>query len=493
MNALLQVGILLFVAFVSAPLTVRAAEGPILIDPEHPHSFRYQSGERFFPMGDTAYCLIAQPKEVITRYFDVRRAHKFNFIRVMASADGFWPFGGTHEKPRYEIIDETALQKWDWVFDCATECGMNLELILFGYGTAGGEGLWVSAEHQDLWIRKLVSRFKHRKNLLMITIGNEFERYPDGKYEYQSSDVDWARKVASRIRELDPVHLIGCHPSVWITDQDPSINSARPFASYNGFTQRRPQVVWPLWKDSVVNLNVTQNNEGVQSRTWGDIGGGYRGLTYLPTHWQGVDYPAQWTATGWAFEAAGLEDCIADDRAQNKPVFNSEFGYQYEPGYEAGKDYTTRQCHQPETVRKKAWKIATAGGCFAAGYVGTAARRTFTERDVVNFRPGQLEVLYDFFTSRTEYWKMSPHLESVASQNVLLAQPGSEYVAYFSRGGTNYIELTAGTYDIEWLHAESGRYEKQPSFTVAAGRHVFSPPEPMSADWVLHLRRSGSL
>ncbi len=120
-------------------------------------------------------------------------------------------------------------------------------------------------------------------------------------------------------------------------------------------------------------------------------------------------------------------------------------------------------------------------------------RRTFTEHDVENFRPRQLEVLHDFFTAKTEYCKMSPHLELVAFHNVLLALPGREYAAYFPRGGTNHIELTAGTYDIEWLHAESGRYEKQPQFITADGRRVFSPPEPTGADWVLHLRRSGSL
>jgi hypothetical protein len=369
---------------------------------------------------------------------------------------------------------------------------MNLELILFGYGTAGGEGLWSSAEHQDLWIRTLVDRFKHRKNLLMFTIANEFERYPDGKYEYQPSDVDWARKVASRIRGLDPVHPIGCHPSVWVTDQGAPGQSPRPFPSYHGFTQRRPQVVWPLWNDSAVDVNVTQNNEGVQSRTWGDIGGSRRGLTYLPTQWQGMDYPVRWTATGWAFEAAGLEDCMADDRARSKPVFNLEFGYQHEPGYETEMDHLTRQCHQPATVRKKAWKIATAGAFFAAGYAGTAVRKTFSKHDVDNFRPQQLEVLHAFFTGRTEYWKMSPHLELVASHNALLAEPGSEYVAYFPRGGVNSIELAAGTYDSEWLHAESGRYEKQPRFTTATGRREFSPPEPTGDDWVLHLRRPGS-
>src|SRR5262249_18528015 len=160
-------------------------------------------------------------------------------------------------------------------------------------------------------------------------------------------------------------------------------------------------------------------------------------------------------ATGWEFEAAGLEDSLAEDWTHGKPVLNTEFGYQYEPGYELGRDYLTRQSHQPSTVRKKAWKIATAGAYFAAGFASTSVRN-FTEDGVDNFRPDHLVVLYDFFTGKTEYWKMSPHLELVASHNVLLALPGKEYVAYFPRGRTNDVKLLPGTYATEWLHALTG-------------------------------------
>ena len=203
-----------------------------------------------------------------------------------------------------------------------------------------------------------------------------------------------------------------------------------------------------------MNVNVTQNNEGVQPRTWGDYDGG-RGLTYYPTTWQGVDYSANWTATGWDLEGAGLEDSIAEDWAHGKPVLNTEFGYQHEPVAADEFHNKTRQAHQPASVRKKAWKIATAGGYFAAGFQSTSVG-AFSARDVDNFRPAQLEVLYDFFTTRTEYWKMAPHLESVASHNVLLALPGEEYVAYFPRGGTNSVGLAAGTYAVEWLRARPG-------------------------------------
>jgi hypothetical protein len=463
--------------------------GPIMIDPEHPRTFRHQNGQRFFPMGDTAYFLMGRPADAIAHFIDVRRAHEFNFIRIMAMGDGFWPFGGTPDNPDYTVIEEAAFRKMDWVFDYAAARDMNIELILWGYGVAGGEGLWGDERREDLWIETLVQRYRDRPNLFMYTIANEFERYPDGQYRYESSDVDWARRVAARIRTLDPVHSIGCHPSVWITDQDSPGQGARPFDSYKQFTQRRPQVVWPLWESSEANLNVTQNNEGVQRRGWGDLGDGGHGLTYYATSWQEVDYPAKWTATGWDFEAAGLEDCIAEDGSRGKPVLDTEFGYQYEPGYDSAPNQTTRQSHQPSTVRKKAWKIATAGGYFAAGFVGTAVSRDWTNRDVDNFRPAALETLYKFFT-RTEYWKLSPHLELVASHNALLAQPGEEYVAYFPRGGANSIDLAAGSYRVEWLQPESGEYFQQRAITVSDGDQSFLPPNEPDHDWVLHLMRT---
>lgn len=424
-------------------------------------------------MGDTAYFLVTLPTNVIAHYIDVRCAHKFNFIRLMGMSDGHWPFGGTQSNPNYTVINETAMQKLDWVFDYAAARGMNIELILWGYGVGGGEGLWASVANQNLWIDTLVNRYKGRSNLLMFTIANEFERYPNGSYTYAPSDVEWAKGVAARIRGLDPVHPIGCHPSTWITDQS-------PFRSYNGFVQRRPQVVWPLWADSAVNLNVTQNNEGVQPRTWSG------GLNYYSTNWQGVDFPVTLTTNGWDFEGAGMEDCIAEDWEAGKPILNTEFGYQYEPGYETSAGYTTRQAHLPSTVRKKAWKIATAGGYFAAGFLGTAVRN-FAYSDVDNFRPGQLEVLYDFFARRTEYWKLAPRLQLVASQNVVLALPGVEYVAYFPQGGTNWINLTSGTYAVEWLRAETGEYYNQPDLVAGSGNHDFTPPNNPNADWVLHL------
>lgn len=473
-----------FVASLFLPLLASAATGPIVIDPEFPHSFRHQSGERFYPMGDTAYFLIAQPTNVIARYIAVRSTHRFNYIRVMAMAEGFWPFGGTPKHPDYTTINETMLRKWDWLFDTAAAQSMKLELILWGYGVAGGEGLWTNRAAEDLWISTLVNRFKDRPNLLMWTVANEFERYPDGKYIYTPGDVEWAKTVASRIRRLDSVHPIGCHPSVWITDQDEPGKGPRPFATYQGFTQSRPQVVWPLWKDSAVNINVTQNNQGVQPRTWGDFAPRGRGLSYFPIQWKGVNHPVRWTATGWDYEAAGLEDCLAEDAQHGKPVINSEFGYQHEPGYETDTHFSTRQCHRPATVRKKAWKCAASGAYFAVGFINTAVR-DFTEGDVDNFHPHDLEVLHRFFTV-LPYWRMRP-FTGATGHAVALAEVGKTYVVYLPRGGPTTLDLSAasGAFTSRWFNPRTG--ESSAPFQVEGGaQRKFTAPD--NEDWTLHLQ-----
>jgi hypothetical protein len=73
--------------------------------------------------------------------------------------------------------------------------------------------------------------------------------------------------------------------------------------------------------------------------------------------------------------------------------------------------------------------------------------------------------------------------------NVLLSLPGREYVAYFPRGGTNDVNVIAGSYEVEWLHPETGRYYPQGSLELKDGSHEFVPPDQPNHDWVLHLRK----
>ena len=465
-----------------------AASGHIRIDPAYPHSFKYDDGARYFPMGDTAYYLLSEDEATIRAYIDSRRASNFNFIRIGAIGRNFWPLGGTPASPNYFSINETQMRKLDRVFDYAAGKGMNIELILWTYGREGGNGMWGDSAKENFWVDTIVNRYKNRENLFLWTVANEFERYPDGLYSYAPSDVDWARRIASRIKSIDPVHAVGAHPSPWISPIPPY----NPFNSYNGISQRLPQVVWPLWEGSDITVFNVQNNQGVQQSHWASSCPGGTGAcqVYEPTTWRGTYYPATWDGFGWNFEGPGMEDSIAEDWSHGKPVINTEFGYQYESGAETSDPgFATRQSHLPQTVRKKAWKIVTAGGYFAAGFAHTAV--WFNSSKIQVWRPEQLAVLYNFFTARTEYWKMAPHLELVADLNSMLALPGIEYVAYFPRGGTNAVNLQAGTYFVEWVNPRTGKITPQGSITVLAGNHDFTPLTEATEDWVLHLRSSG--
>ena len=445
------------------------AQGFIRIDPSHPWSFVYDNGARYFPMGDTCYSLAGQSIKDIQSYIDSRSAHKFNFIRMMAITRGNWPFGGSPSYPDFSTINETAMQKLDWIFDYAASKNMNIELIIWGYGGewAGGTGMWGNTQYENLWVDKLVNRYKGRQNLFIWTVTNEFERYPLDDYVYHPVDVDWARRIAAIIRSIDLIHPVGVHPSTWISN---GAMTGTAWSTYNGFTQRKPQVVWPLWDGSAVNVNSIQNNQGAHDGTWSG------GITYHPVTWHGVYYPITWTAEGWDFEGAGMEDSIAEDRSKGKPTINLEFGYQYETGVTD----PTRQMHTPDATRKKAWKIVTAGGFFAAGFANAAVQFN----NVTNYRPQYLETLCTFFTTKTEYWKMSPRLDLVAPQNVCLALPGTEYVIYLTRGGTDSVYLGAGTYNVEWLNPRTGTYTSGPQVTGGATR-TFTAAD--SNDWVLHL------
>jgi Putative collagen-binding domain of a collagenase len=477
----------MFIAVFFLAVASAGARAAIVIDPQYPHSFKYDNGTRYFPMGDTAYFLLGQSQATIQKYIDSRSAHKFNFIRIGAVGNGFWPFGGSPSNPNYLTINETAMQKLDWLFTYAASKGINIDLLFWTYGKDGGCGMWGNTKYENFWVDTIVNRYKNRMNLFMYTVTNEFERYPNDVYSYASSDVDWARRVASRIKSIDSVHAVGVHPSHW-TSHIPPYNT---FKIYNGITQHLPQVVWPLWQNSDVTVLNTQNSSGVHKNYWANpCPGGTSGCaTYESTDWQGINYPVTWTSSGWDFEGAGMEDSIAEDWLHGKPIINTEFGYQFESGITASdRGFYTHQLHQPKTVRKKAWKIASAGGFFAAGFAHTAV--DFNASLVDTWRPGQLEILYNFFTQKTEYWKMAPHLELVSNLNSLLALPGTEYIAYFPRGGTNYINLQSGNYSVEWLNPETGAYSISANVKTLGGNYTFTPPNNIAADWVLHLKKS---
>ncbi len=100
---LMKIALVAVLAWQMQSFVSRAATGPVVVDPSYPHCFRYQDGGRFFPVGDTAYYLIAQPTNVITHYIESRRAHKFNFIPGSYEVEWLHPETGRY----YRLPDLT--------------------------------------------------------------------------------------------------------------------------------------------------------------------------------------------------------------------------------------------------------------------------------------------------------------------------------------------------------------------------------------------------
>ena len=95
---------------------VRPSErrGALRTDPDHPHHFRFASGERYFPLGNTAYNLLSALERVpdeAEAFLAYYAARGFNWVRFFlsqaswATTGGFvWPWGGTPDAPDYDTF-----------------------------------------------------------------------------------------------------------------------------------------------------------------------------------------------------------------------------------------------------------------------------------------------------------------------------------------------------------------------------------------------------
>lgn len=466
-------------------------KGFIKIDLRNPHSFVFENGERYFPMGDTMYYLLSQPDNLIEKYIDSRAEKGYNFIRVSAVDGDFWPFGGTPENPDFETIYESKIQKIDDLFEYAESKNMNIELIMWGYGLEGANGMWGDSEQEEAWVRYLANRYKDRKNLFMWTIVNEFERYPSPTaYTHEFPlENNWAADMAQIVQEEDANHLVSVH------------SGAGLFEEYKiQGTNLVRLITWPYWegKSSIDFYNIFSRDGHMDGEwKWRDGGcfTGHAGVMLYNTTYEGKLYEADWTGKSWKYVAPGIEDGLAEDYSKGKPIVNTEMGYQYEEGVnENVHGVKTCQLYDSLVTRSNAWKTVTSGGFFATGFATTAniVDVALTSSAIDNWSPNPFKYLYDFMTTEVEYWNMAPHHELIDAHNSLLADIGEEYLAYFPFGndGVNTrLNLQAGTYTVEWLNPRTGDYVQQGTITVSSGNRNFTPPSETSSDWVLHLKK----
>lgn len=164
---------------------------------------------------------------------------------------------------------------------------------------------------------------------------------------------------------------------------------------------------------------------------------------------------------------------IGQRNSKNWPIYNAEYGYEWGPG--GSGDYTYPVVQDPQTVLKRTFEIVMAGGYPCYYY-------TNHSWDIVKYdqTPAGLHYykhLYDFFT-RANWSALLPgdNLIGNFSGGHCLASAGSEYIVYFSNGGTATLTIASASGQLAgiWMNAFTG--EEQTASNVGNGAQSLTAP-----------------
>jgi hypothetical protein len=194
----------------------------------------------------------------------------------------------------------------------------------------------------------------------------------------------------------------------------------------------------------------------------------------------------------WTGDSRTLTASLRADRRFNKPVLNTENGYEYLRGHPTER----KQVHHTDKVRRTAWRIVCAGGYVAAGFHGTIGHSdvwnridapnhyTFVVRD--EGATAQLATLYKFFVA-LPFWRMQP-FSGVEGEAEALADPGRIYVVYLPHGGSATVDLTAAdSLKARWFNPRAGEFTELGLITPKQHSQAFTAPD--TNDWALLLER----
>jgi len=435
-----------------------AAKGFIGPDPRAPYWFAFSDGSPFYGIGDTAYGLVSGVSDrQLVQYLDERARQGFNFIRIFASGfplperrnlsvDDSWPWGGTPEQPDYDRFNPRFFQRLERLVKELARRDMYAEVLIFNYYDRPfvDPSQW-TAEREESWARHVISRLAAFRSVFLWTVANEYENYPNGKYRYDgAADDAWAKRMGAMFRRLDP-------------EGHPTTAHNFSFDSDGGIGER-------FGKGDEISV--------LSQQEWGE---------------------ATWRGRYLDGSAVGIERAIQVDRRFDKPVINTENGYEWLSGHA---DFG-QQASGTDKSRRAAWRVFMGGGAsYAAGFGGT-----WRGTDNYHWRGTDKQLRFRLqdmglgsqirhlraFIDRTDFRAMLPVQDTVNAPNLCLAAPGSEYVAYAPGGGSISIDLST----------QAGRIFRASSYDPRTGRVRRLPPArggsvstfrgPRSHDWVLHL------
>lgn len=453
--------------------TKAIGHGFLGVHPANPYAFAHADGTPFFPMGDTCYGLFDDSPitpALREEYLKTRRGQRFNFVRMTvghsearaASDHAYWAWGGTPQEPDLDRFNPVFFRAFDGLMQELRAAGMNVELLVLNFYRRPytDTNLWTAARERQ-WLRYLVARYGAFDNIFLWTLANEYETHPDGAYRLDfPGDVDWAKATARFVKARDAHgHLVTVHPVV-----SASRRGDNPQADFD-----------PPWrigeffgKDDALDVLSQQTGQQDEGTAWDE------------------------KLLCWTGDSATLVASLQADRRFQKPVLNTESGYEHLRG-----DPTSRkQVHSTDKVRHSAWRIVCGGGYFAAGFHGTLGHSdvwnridapnhyTFQVRD--EGAAAQLGLLYDFFTA-LPFWRLRP-FDGVTGDAVALAEAGQTYVIYLPHGGATTLDLSGapGEYTARWFNPRTGK-TREDVRVAGDGQRKLDAPD--GKDWAVCIQR----
>jgi hypothetical protein len=442
--------------------------GFIKVDPARKYYFQFSDGTPFYGVGDTAYGLPnGISDEQLDDYLDLRKSQGFNFIRFFASGFPFRVNGDTYAGPiqrsdglpwqdasdslwsaQLTRPNVAYFQRLDGILAKLKQRGMYAEVEVFNYYSPPFHytDLWTT-EVETIWAKYVVSRLSAYSSVFLWTVTNEYEIYPSNQYPPACS-----------------VHTPGDDDDVWADDMG---NLFHSFDAHG-----HPTTVH----------NVTFDSDGGVGQRFGEA----TGIDVITHQRWGPDNPADFTNCPSLVDPNRIEQTLTVDSGYDKPVINTENGYEYAPGDTAGVS--------TDHVRQAAWRVFVGGGAtLAAGFGNTwlGTDNVGGTLDGPDFEGGELGASDQIthlanFIAGIDYHNMGTAHNLVDNNNLVFRKTGVEYIVYAPAGGSFDLNLSGvpGTFSVEWFNPRTGGTS---AGSNVSGGSSLSFTSPDSNDWVLHL------
>lgn len=438
---------------------------------------RFDDGEDLLVIGDTMYNLFgaAYCGVDVRTILEKRKAQGHNLIRVKFNPTpyqtGFeiapwynrpaYPWAGTPEQPDYTAFNLEYFRAAERVLELCEELGIGIELIVmpFSYELPMTDRSHFLPEHQELYVRYIVSRCTAYKSLYFWDVANEYNQYALGLINFFNGPLEelvcarYAERIAGLIRGADGYrHPVGVHD-----------------------TMGSSPIVKPLKERFHPNSEI----DVLFFQSWGDLSSQH-----------GKDL------------CSGLEESIFKNTHSNRYVgILAEYGYEHKVDKTDWPDFGKGM--GPQHTRRGAWRALMSGVHVICGYENTSVTVLEAENDVPGVK--YIRPLRDFFNSVVDFSVYRPDSGLVLNEleqekpederTLCLANAdASSVIAYLPTGGRVGIRCACeAAPDTFWFDPMSGTLTKTEAPDRADEYLIFSAPpgtveNGYGKDWTLLLK-----